>query len=86
MKQYEPFIETEMINFYNLLPENLKRLFTAISTDQLDYGGEKYISKLLNCNPATIIKGKKELDNIQESKKKYSYRQRKKGGGRKKKL
>ena len=93
MKQYEVFVESEMINFYNLLPENFKRLFSAISSDQLGHGGEKFISKLFKCSPATIIKGKKELDElndlnklnepdkIESLKKNYSFRQRKAGGG-----
>lgn len=86
MIQYDPFIETEMINFHSILPENLKRLFLAISVDQLGCGGEKYVSNLFKCSSATIVKGKNELDDFESLKKNYSFKQRKKGGGRKKKL
>lgn len=86
MQHYEPFIEVEMQNFYNILPENYKRLFASLSADQIGYGGTQYISNLLKCSPNVISKGKQELDDFESVKKNYRNRQRKAGGGRKKKL
>lgn len=84
MKTYynESEISTKL-KYYKSLPEKSRRHFLAVEYSTLGRGSQVYISNLYGCARDTIIKGVKELS---ESKGEIDYtRQRKAGGGRKKK-
>lgn len=80
------YTEQEILNkvkYYKSLPEKARRHFLGLEYDSLGKGSQVYISKIYGCARDTIIKGAKEL---LESEGKIDYtRQRKVGGGRKKK-
>jgi hypothetical protein len=85
MTKYNQAIEEKMLLHYSHLQEKDKRHYAAIETLKLGYGGQKYISELLGLSPFRIRTGIKELqspsllDSIPKGK------QRRNGGGRKKK-
>lgn len=62
-KVYGQYVEEGMIIFYDSLSEKDKRRYAAIEAQKLPYGGQKYISDLLCCDPKTIQKGISELEN-----------------------
>lgn len=66
---YERVIEKGMILFYDSLSEKDRRRYAAIEVQKLAYGGQKYISKLLDCDEKTIQKGLLDLANEEELKK-----------------
>ena len=70
--------------FFDNLPERTRRLYAALESLKLGHGGINYISQELNIDRKTIRRGRKELDNFCETV--LNSRQRKEGGGRKKKL
>ncbi len=86
MTTHEAFIEEAMKDLYAALPEDLKRVFAAISADQLGCGGGLYIRKLFSCSPSTRKRGQEDIDSGYLKKNGGTWRQRKAGGGRKKKL
>jgi hypothetical protein len=70
-------------NYYKNLPEKARRHFLGLECNSLGKGSQVYISKIFGCARDTIIKGVKELS---ANEKEIDYnRQRKAGGGRKKK-
>lgn len=83
MKQYSQDIEKQMKDFYSSLNEKDKRRYAAIESIKIGWGGETYISNLLDCDRKTIDKGKAELQNGLDN---NDDRIRKEGGGRKSKL
>lgn len=73
----------EKKRYYANLPEKMKRHFLGQEYLNLSKGSQRYLSEIFECSRHTIRKGAEE---IQESNTKLSYtRQRKEGGGRKKK-
>ena len=78
----ETMIET-MQKFYATLSEKHKRLYVASEAIKFGYGGESYISSILNCGISTIREGKKDLQNQELL---NSARIRRIGGGKKKRL
>jgi len=84
MKNY--YTAEEQLNklkYYKSLPEKARRHFLGLEYNSLGKGSQVYISKVFGCARDTIIKGVKELSET-EGEIDYS-RQRKAGGGRKKK-
>lgn len=79
---YSSSIEEEMKKFYNSLSEKDKRRYAAIEAQKLGWGGISYIIKLLGCTRNTIVRGIKELEELDEPTI-NDVRIRKKGGGRK---
>ena len=74
-----------MLDFFNSLPERARRLYAAIESIKLGHGGTIFISKVFDIDPKTIRRGRKELlYDLQNTL--LGSRQRKEGGGRKKKL
>lgn len=67
--------------FYKRLPEKQRRHFLATEYTSLGRGSQRYLAKVFGCSRITITKGCIELEAGEID---YS-RQRKKGGGRKKK-
>ena len=78
--------ETEQLILlhYNHLSEKDRRHYAAIEAVKLGRGGTTYISKILGISRTTIIVGKKELKSLAQGVAPVK-RQRKAGGGRKKK-
>ena len=81
IKPYSPEIEADMRNFYQSLSEKDRRRYAAIETKKLDYGGIRYIRRVLQCNDRTITRGMQELENPLT---KAEKRIRLPGGGRQK--
>jgi hypothetical protein len=85
MTSYNQEIEEKMVLHYSQLREKEKRHYAAIEAIKLGYGGQKYISDLFELSPYRIRIGIQELNDptllsdIPEGK------QRREGGGRKKK-
>jgi len=77
-------IAHQKINYYNSLPEKQRRHFLAQEYLQLGTGSQRYLSELFGCSRQTLVNGLKELEK-DDFKVDYS-RQRKKGGGRKKRI
>lgn len=70
-----------MKNYYNSLSEKDKRRYAAVEFSKLGWGGLQYISNIFDCDPRSIQKGLKELENETLG---LDDRIRAKGGGRKK--
>ena len=73
----------KLISYSKNLPEKSYRHFLALQYKRLGYGSQRYVSKIFKCSRKTINRGCKELD-VNDT---ISYqKQRKAGGGRKKKV
>jgi len=83
---YDTEIERLMRLHHSRLSEKEQRQYAAIEAQKLGHGGKRYIVRLLEISTRTLYKGISEL--VDESK--YSEipigKQRRTGGGRKKKL
>jgi hypothetical protein len=79
--------ETEKLMqlFYSRLSEKDRRHYAAMEAMQLGRGGTNYISGLLGLDKASLIQGKRELRIPAEFEQMPPGRQRRPGGGRKKK-
>jgi hypothetical protein len=66
------------------LPERLRREYAAIESFKLGYGGISYVCSALDIDRKTVQRGRKELAGLCDTV--CVSRQRKAGGGRKKKL
>lgn len=77
---YKPEVENSMKFFFNTLPENMRRRYAAVEALKLPHGGQGYISRLLNCDPKTILRGIREIESGYFSEDSGI---RQKGGGRK---
>jgi hypothetical protein len=83
-----PYIkQTEllMVVHYGHLSERDRRHYAAIEAVKLGRGGTSYISKLLGISRTTIISAIKQLEAVASGEQILVNRQRKAGGGRKKK-
>ena len=72
------------LKYYKSLPEKARRHYLALEYRQLGRGSQHYLSSVFGCGRQTIIKGCQELNSETDSVFDYT-RQRKPGGGRKKK-
>ena len=61
IKPYDIEVEEGMKIFYDSLSEKDKRRYAAIESMKLPYGGQTYISEVLECDPKTIQQGLSEL-------------------------
>lgn len=61
METYTVQIQSMMKKYYDSLHESDKRRYAAIETLKLGHGGQKYICRVLGCDPDTILKGMSEL-------------------------
>ena len=80
---YSPDVEAAMLHHYKSLSEPQKRQYAYIEAKKLGWGGLLYISLLLSISYKTIRKGGVEIKNNDFAS--GVGRQRKVGGGRKKK-
>lgn len=71
--------------FYSRLSEKDRRHYAAMEALKLGRGGTNYISALLSLDKASLIQGKRELTIPAEFEQIPVGRQRRAGGGRKKK-
>ena len=70
------------LKYYKSLPEKARRHFLALEYERLGFGSQRYLSSIFGCSRNTITRGSQELK--VSSSLDYT-RQRKPGGGRKKK-
>lgn len=75
-------LANQKVNYYNSLSEKHRRHFLAQEYLQLGEGSQRYLAKLFGCARQTIVNGLKDLQST-DFKVDYA-RQRKVGGGRKK--
>ena len=73
-----------MRTYLSKLPERLRREYAAVESRKFGHGGINYVSEILQMDRKTIRRGRKEVDGLLECA--AANRQRKPGGGRKKKL
>lgn len=85
MTGYNQEIEEKMLLYYRQLSEKDKRHYASLESSKLGRGGKKYISELLNLSTKTIRKGDRELANADLYAQIPIGKQRRIGGGRKKK-
>jgi hypothetical protein len=85
VKKYATSIEKLMIIRFSSLPEKARRHYAAEEALKLGHGGVSYLSNLFSIERNTIMKGQKELRTLNEGAVIDYIRQRKPGGGSKKK-
>jgi arginine repressor len=54
-------LKAAIILFYSILNEKQRRLYAGLESLKIGHGGDTLISKLLNIDPETVSKGRKEL-------------------------
>ena len=59
---YPPVVEAAMRHLYAALGERERRLYAATEALKLGRGGLSYVAHLLDCDPKTIRRGKRDLD------------------------
>lgn len=80
---YEDDFLEKQLSYYRSLPEKQRRHFLAMEFERLGEGSKHYLARVFGCGRQTIRKGLRELGDDQYQ---ADYtRQRKVGGGRKKK-
>jgi hypothetical protein len=83
--KYSEETEKLMQLFYSRLSEKDRRHYAAMEVLKLGRGGTNYISRLLAIDKGSLIQGKKELTLVSEYQQIPAGKQRRVGGGRKKK-
>lgn len=84
MKNYDEFTETLMLRHFSSLQEKEKRHYAAVEAQKLGHGGRKYISDLFGISEYRIRIGIRELENPALLADIPQGKQRRVGGGRKK--
>lgn len=85
MTRYDPEIEDKMRLFFRGLSEKNQRHYAAQEAMKLGWGGKSYISSLFSISHRRIRQGEKELNDASLMSQIPSNKQRRLGGGRKKK-
>jgi hypothetical protein len=85
MTKYNQETEQIMLLFYEQLLEKDKRHYASQEAKKLGHGGIKYLGQLLRISQRTIQKGNRELQNPKLYAEIPKGKQRRLGGGRKKK-
>ena len=62
MNTYSPILKKQMFRFYKSLNQRDRRRYAAIEALKLGHGGIEYISNVLKCDPKTISRGIRELE------------------------
>jgi len=83
--KYDDATEATMRLYYSQLSEKDKRHYAAVEAMKLPYGGKGYIVKVLNISYNSIRKGIKEMKTASLRLEIPEGKQRRVGGGRKKK-
>jgi len=84
MSYYSSLEISSKLKYYKSLPEKARRHFLALEYQSLGRGSQRYLSSVFGCSRNTITVGSKELTNSLDQVIDYT-KQRKPGGGRKKK-
>jgi len=84
MTPYSAEIEAKMVTYYSSLPEKSARHYAALESLKLGYGGQSYISRLFGIGIQRIQHGLAELENPNLLSEIPEGKQRRPGGGRKK--
>lgn len=83
---YSAAEESMLLSLYSSYSEKMQRHFLATEHMRLGSRSIAYLTRIFSCSPKRIRAGREELAAIQESKEKIDYsRQRRAGGGAKKK-
>lgn len=85
MTKYNTEIEGKMILYFSQLQEKDKRHYAAVEAEKLGYGGKTYIASLFNISRARIDRGITDLLTPKYYEEIPIGKQRRLGGGRKKK-
>ncbi len=85
LSKYPISIERDMQLFYRSLPERERRRYAAIEAKKLPHGGQKYIQDLLGIHSSTLKRAIDELTHPDLFPPIPTNKQRRSGGGRKKK-
>ena len=85
IEKYSSEVERQMQLFYSNLKEREQRHYAGLEAQKLPYGGQKYIQTLFNIHPQTLKKAITELNNPELFAALPTVKQRRPGGGRKKK-
>lgn len=86
MTRYNQQTEAKMVLHFNELNEKNKRHYAALEAERLGYGGQKYISRLFKISEYCIRQGIKELNHPELLAQIPPGKQRRPGGGRKKRV
>jgi len=78
-------IEAQLRAVYRSMGEKEKRRYAASLSYTVGHGGCAYVCEVLGCSPATLTRGRKELQNLEQHRDPSRGRQRRKGAGRPKK-
>ncbi len=54
-------LKAAIILFYSILNEKQRRLYAGLESLKVGYGGDTLVAELLNTDPETVSKGRKEL-------------------------
>ena len=86
LEKYSDSIERQMQLFYSNLKEREQRHYAALEAQKLPHGGQKYIQDLFNIHKKTLKRAIDELNNPELFATLPTVKQRRSGGGRKKKI
>jgi len=59
---YSPATEVAMRQLFDSLGERERRLYAAAEARKLRHGGLRYLARLFDCDPKTIRRGLRELE------------------------
>lgn len=62
MQRYSAGIEKAMKRFFDWLSQKDRRRYAAMEAAKLGHGGVEYMAQVLGCDPKTIQRGRKELE------------------------
>jgi hypothetical protein len=82
---YDEKTEEQMLSYYGTLSERERRHYSAVEATKLGRGGQSYISSLFHISRKVIRRGQRELSLPDPTAGLGRDRQRRSGGGRKKK-
>lgn len=85
MTKYSAKIEQKMELYFSQLSEKDKRYYAGVEAEKLGYGGKSYISLLFKISRTRIDRGIQELADPKLYGQIPDNKQRREGGGRKKK-
>ncbi len=81
---YSTTVETVMKSYYSRLSEKDRRIYVALESQKLGWGGKAYLCRLFETDRKTLLKGVQEILNPSLLTQIPPGKQRKRGGGRKK--
>lgn len=85
IEPYSSVVEQQMQTFYSGLKEREQRHYAAIEALKLKHGGKKYIQDLFNIHQKTLKRAIDEVSDAEVFATLPTDKQRRAGGGRKKK-